>query len=100
MKLNNISQTIKLLSEKYIGGLSDAQKKSITAYAYIILTLFTVSFFGIFAITPTLTTIGNLNRQYEDSKLVYEALNKKLSSLQLLDFQYKEIQPDLPAIYT
>ncbi|HVZ67469.1 MAG TPA: type 4a pilus biogenesis protein PilO [Patescibacteria group bacterium] len=100
MKLTNITQTIRSLSDKYIGRLTDTQKKQIIGYIYIILTLITVSFFGLFAIAPTLSTIGNLNKQYQDSKLVYDALNKKLTNLQLLDNEYKDIQTDLPIIYT
>jgi Tfp pilus assembly protein PilO len=84
----------------YFEGLSDDQRKKITAYIYISLTLFTVSFFGFFAIAPTLATISNLKKQYEDNKLVLDALNKKLTSLTLLDVQYKEIQPDLEKIYS
>ncbi|HVT01454.1 MAG TPA: type 4a pilus biogenesis protein PilO [Patescibacteria group bacterium] len=80
--------------------MDDAKKKRVIGYIYIILTLVTVCFFGLFAIAPTLTTIGNLNKQYEDSKLVYDALNRKLTNLQLLDDAYKDIQTDLPVIYT
>lgn len=99
MKFSNISHPIKNLFEHYIGSLSDAERKKIIGYVYIILTLVTVSFFGLFAISPTLSTISNLKKQYEDNKLIYEALNKKLSNLALLDIQYGSIQPDLPVIY-
>lgn len=85
---------------KYIESLSPQEKQKIEGYLYITLTLFTVSFFGFFAITPTLSTISNLDKQYKDNNLVYEALNKKLGNLQLLDFQYKEIQSDLEFIYS
>ncbi len=99
MKNNIITQQLKDIYEKYWENLNDLQRRKIAGYLYITLTLFTVSFFGFFAIAPTLNTISMLQKQYEDNQLVYEALNKKLSNLQLLDFEYKEIQPDLPAIY-
>jgi Tfp pilus assembly protein PilO len=86
--------------KKYSERLTEEERKKAVGYIYVILTLATVSFFGLFAITPTLSTISNLNKQYEDNKLVYDALNKKLSNLQLLDFQYQEIQPNLEAIYS
>src|SRR3972149_7724347 len=95
-----ILQRMQELYLKYIETVSDDQRKKIAAYLYISLTLFTVSFFGFFAITPTLTTISHLHKQYEDNKLVLDSLNKKLSSLTLLDFQYNEIQQDLESIYS
>lgn len=94
-----IFQKLQELYLRYIETLSLDQRKKVAAYLYISLTLFTVSFFGFFAITPTLATIANLEKQYEDNKLVLDSLNKKLSSLTLLDFQYKEIQQDLEKIY-
>ena len=97
--MKNIENQIKNLMQKYVGGISDEQRKKIISYSYIILTLFTLSFFGLFAITPTLSTISNLNRQYADDKVVLDGLNLKLSNLQLLDAQYTQIQPDLPLIY-
>lgn len=94
-----IFQRLHDLYSKYIETLSEDQKKKTLAYLYISLTLFTISFFGFFAIAPTLTTIANLNKQYQDNKLVLDSLNKKLSSLILLDSQYQEIQQDLEPIY-
>lgn len=84
---------------KYIESLSDDKRKKIVAYIYISLTLLTVSFFGLFAISPTLSTVANLQKQYEDDKLVLDALNKKLSSLTTLDAQYREIQSDIQNVY-
>lgn len=99
MKIS-IETKIREFLSKFSLWKTDEERKKIIAYLYIALTLFTVSFFGFFAITPTLSTISNLKKQYEDNKLVYEALNQKLSNLQLLDFQYREIQPDLELIYS
>lgn len=95
-----VFQKLQKLYLRYIETLSLDQRKKVAAYLYISLTLFTISFFGFFAITPTLSTIANLEKQYEDNKLVLNSLNKKLSSLTLLDFQYKEIQQDLEKIYS
>lgn len=100
MKNTPLMQKLHELYSKYIEALSDEQRKKAIAYIYISLTLFTVSFFGFFAIAPTLTTILNLQKQYKDNVLVLEALNKKLSNLTLLDFQYKDIQQDLESIYS
>ncbi len=99
MELNFLNSTKELFG-KFTLSLSDEERKKAISYLYIILTLLTVSFFGFFAIAPTLATISNLNKQFEDNKLVYDALNKKLSNLQLLDFQYREVQPSLETIYS
>lgn len=79
--------------------LKQLEDQKYTGYIYIILTLLTVSFFGFFAINPTLSTISNLNKQYEDNKLVYEALRQKLLALKALSQEYTQIQPDLEKIY-
>ena len=100
MKTKALTGKVKDIFEKYINSLSDLKRKKLIAYVYIILTLLTVSFFGLFAITPTLSTIANLNKQYQDNLLVRDALNKKLSNLKLLDTQYKSVQPDLALIYS
>jgi len=86
--------------EARIASLTEEERKKLVAYIHISLTLFTFSFFGIFAIAPTLSTISNLNKQYEDNQLILDSLNKKLTNLQLLDFQYQEIQSDLDIIYS
>src|SRR3989344_5079787 len=100
MRRISIIQDLLKIYSRYIEALSLDQMKKIVAYLYIILTLFAFSFFGFFAIAPTLSTVANLNKQYEDNKLILDSLNKKLSSLTLLDFQYKEIQQDLEKIYS
>lgn len=99
MKLGYFKK-IRARIKTWFESLSDEDQKKLISYTYIILTLFTVSFFGFFAIAPTLATITNLNRQYKDNLLVHEALNKKLTNLSLLDFQYGQIQQDLEAIYS
>jgi len=86
--------------KKYVDGLTEENRKKIVGYAYIILTLFTVSFFGIFAIRPTIATVSNLQKQYDDNNLVLESLQKKLSALQSLDNQYNgAVQNDLIFVY-
>ena len=85
--------------DHYTKTLDKTTRQRFTAYTYIILSLFTASFFGVFAIKPTLDTISNLNKQYADNMLVYEALKTKLASLQSLDNQYLVIQKDLERVY-
>jgi Tfp pilus assembly protein PilO len=84
---------------RYTKTLDKTTQQRFTVYLYVILSLLTVSFFGVFAIKPTLDTVSNLNKQYADNLLVYEALKNKLSALQSLDNQYVVIQKDLDHVY-
>jgi Tfp pilus assembly protein PilO len=79
-----------------LGTISPVKLKG---YIYVILTLFSVSFFGVFAIAPTLNTVSNLDRQYEDNLIVYNALTKKLENLQRLDAQFETLQASVNSIY-
>ena len=80
--------------------LKQIEDEKYVVYIYIILTLLTVSFFGLFAINPTLATISNLNKQYEDNKIVYEGLRQKLLSLKALGSEYEQIKPSLNKIFS
>ena len=76
----------KRLQQKYIATIN------------IVLSLVAVSFFGLFAINPTVSTIFNLQKQYADSKLVDEALSHKLQALRILTDQHAQLQPKLAII--
>jgi len=88
--------------EKYISYFKkeSEEKEKYIAYIYITLTLFTVSFFGIFAVNPTLSTVSNLKRQYDDNSAVEKALNTKIKALNALNTEYEEITPLLKLIYS
>ncbi len=79
--------------------LSIQNKKQTTAYIYLLLTLLTASFFGLFALRPAFSIIANLQKQLADNKVVLEALEKKLDALSKLDIGYKEVEPNLELIY-
>ncbi|OGH12685.1 MAG: hypothetical protein A2776_01515 [Candidatus Levybacteria bacterium RIFCSPHIGHO2_01_FULL_40_10] len=100
MKIKEIINQVNTAIQKQLGLLSGQDRNKIISYLYIVLTLFAVSFFGFFAIAPTLSTISTLNKQYLDSRLVYESLRTKLSSLQSLDVQHKQMEPELNIIYS
>jgi Tfp pilus assembly protein PilO len=80
-------------------NLATIDPEQLKAYIYVVLTLFTVSFFGVFAISPTLNTVSNLDKQYEDNLIIYDALTKKLDSLRRLDAQFESIEPNVNFIY-
>lgn len=99
MKLSNILAAVSKTVKKYGVVFESAETQKFSAYFYMILTLVTVSFFGIFAIGPTLNTVSNLNKQYKDNMLVYQALSKKLANIALLDSQYQIIQSSIDNVY-
>ena len=77
---------------------TEEEKQRFTGSFYIIATLLTVSFFGIFAINPTISTISQLNKQYQDDTVVDQALQQKQKALDTLGQQYTQILPDIPPI--
>lgn len=74
------------------------KSKQATAFMMIILSLFTISFFGIFAIRPTLKTIVELNRQIQDAKQVNDTLQKKIDNLVKAQEEYQFIKEFVPQI--
>ncbi len=64
----------------------------------IMLTLVALSFFGIFAINPTVSTIVRLQKEVSDSEFVYNQLDSKIKNLSELRKQYASLQNDLPII--
>lgn len=69
-----------------------------TAYTMAIISLFTVSFFGMFAVRPTLRTIVELNRQITDSKTVSENLQKKIDTIVVAQEEYQLVKPFIEAV--
>lgn len=69
-----------------------------TAYMMISLSLFTVSFFGFFAIKPTVGTIVELKRQIEDSQKVASVLQKKIDTLVEAQEEYQLVRDFVPVL--
>jgi Tfp pilus assembly protein PilO len=84
----NLKELYQIYLKKYPELFKFYERQKFVSYIYIILTLFTVSFFGIFAISPTLSTIANLNKQKADNEKMYENLKTKLTNMQKLDAFY------------
>lgn len=96
---DKIKAEIKGLIDKGNALLNASQNKQrVTAYLYIIFSLFALSFFGIFAIGPTITTISNLNKQLEEDKSALKQLQDKNAALKSLSASYLEIEPQLDLI--
>lgn len=69
-----------------------------SAYFMLILSLFTLSFFGAFAIKPALGTITQLRKELADSQEVSQKLQEKNKNLLKLQMEYQELEPDLPLV--
>lgn len=74
------------------------KKPRVQAYIMLILSFFTMSFFGIFAIRPTLKTITQLQRKIKDSQFVSQALEEKIISLSQAKEAYQKVEKSLPLI--
>lgn len=87
-------------AEKYLSAiLPRLAEKRVKSFTTITLALLTLSFFGIFAISPTLSTIADLQKQISDSEFVNQQLRQKITNLTLLQDSYKKIQNSLPVLY-
>jgi Tfp pilus assembly protein PilO len=84
---------------EYLKLLPDLRDEKTQAYTMLAFTLAALSFFGIFAINPTLSTIADLNKQLSDSKYVHDQLQKKITNLSLLQQKYTLMSADLPYLY-
>ena len=81
---------------KKIGPL--LKKPRVKAYTMLVLSFFTMSFFGVFAIKPALKTIARLKKEISDSRKVNQALEKKIINLSSLKEEYQKIETDIPLI--
>lgn len=73
-------------------------KERTQKFISIVLTLLALSFFGFFAINPTILTILKLQKELSDSQFVYNQLDSKIKNLSILRNQYANLQNDLPII--
>lgn len=93
-----IKSTFKSVTNKYYKAKDESDRQKIIAYFYITISLFTLSFFGLFAIRPTIITIVRLDKQLKDNKEVLAKIKQKQSDLALLTQQYDTLQNDIPLI--
>lgn len=94
----NLFRDIK--KNKYFELLPDFKAEKTKKITTLILTIIALSFFGLFAISPTLSTIARLQKELEDNKFVDQQLQTKINNLSTLQQKYSTIQGDLPFIYS
>ena len=83
---------------KYFPKLPYLSEERSQKFFTIVLTLLALSFFGFFAINPTVSTILKLRKEVSDNEFVYRQLENKIKNLSILRKQYGSIQTDLPTI--
>ncbi len=73
--------------------------KTKNTYLTVILSLLTMSFFGLFAIKPTLSTAVSLNRDIQDLRVLNEQYEEKITTIIKGQSEYEKIRDDIPLIY-
>lgn len=85
---------------EYLKLLPDMQQENTRSLLTLILTFAALSFFGIFAINPTLSTIADLKKQLTDDTDVDQQLKTKIDNLSSLEQQYNQLGSNLTNIYS
>ena len=83
---------------EYLKLLPNMQQDTPQSFVTLLLTFAALSFFGIFAINPTLTTIADLKKQLADDTAVDQQLKTKISNLSSLQQQYNQLGSNLTNI--
>jgi len=83
---------------EYLKLLPNIQQEHTQSLIALILTFAALSFFGIFAINPTLSTIADLEKQLSDDMLVDQQLQTKITNLSTLEQQYDQLGANLTNI--
>lgn len=86
------------MQNKYFPKLPYLNEERSQKFFVIALTLLALSFFGLFAINPTVSTILKLRKELSDSKFVNGQAETKIKNLRTLREQYGNLQIDLPII--
>jgi Tfp pilus assembly protein PilO len=84
---------------EYLKLLPDMQRETTRSFLTLILTFAALSFFGIFAINPTLSTIADLKKQLSDDTAVDQQLKTKINNLSTLEQLYNSLGSNLTNIY-
>ncbi len=82
----------------YLQFLPDFKEERVQKFTTLVLTLVALSFFGIFAINPTISTIVKLQKELADNNFVDQKLQQKISNLTTLQQKYTALQNDMPFI--
>lgn len=68
-------------------------------FTSIVLTLMALSFFGLLAINPTLSTIAKIKKEIADNETVNQKLGDKIVALSSLQKAYSRLENDVPIVF-
>lgn len=91
----NLIKSKSTYQEKVNNFLRTKQAK---AYTMLVLSLFTISFFGLFAIRPVITEITELKKKIDDAKTLNASLQDKIDTLIKAQQEYQLVSDFIPAI--
>lgn len=91
---------LNLPSYKHLLKIQDFSEEKNRAFTEIVLTFLALSFFGFFAINPTLSTITQLKKQLADAQFVSNKLSEKITNLSLLGKEYDGLSKELPFVFS
>ncbi|MDO8659744.1 MAG: type 4a pilus biogenesis protein PilO [Candidatus Parcubacteria bacterium] len=86
------------MQNKYIPNFPYLSEKRTQKFLGVMLTLLALSFFGLFAISPTISTILKLQKEISDNEFIYSQSEIKIRNLSTLRTQYSTLQNDLPVL--
>lgn len=87
-----------IIKIKYLRTLPGINQERTQKFFGIALTLLALTFFGFFAINPTISAILRLKKEVADSEFINIQLGNKIKNLSSLRNQYSTIENDLPVI--
>lgn len=85
--------------QRYLELMPNFKQEKTQKYLTIILTLVASIILGVFALSPTLSTIVSLQKQLEDDKFVKQKLEEKINNLSVLQQKYSGLKDSLPTVY-
>ena len=82
----------------FLGAKNIYRKKQVVVYTGLALTFFTISFFALFAIKPTVTTIVGLIKEIQTKKEIDQKLQAKINSLREAQTNYSLVKDRLDLV--
>ncbi|OGH19066.1 MAG: hypothetical protein A3F31_01150 [Candidatus Levybacteria bacterium RIFCSPHIGHO2_12_FULL_38_12] len=95
IKKNNSLFPVK---NKYLEFLPKIKEEKIQVATTVGLTFLGIILFGLFAISPTLTTIAHLRKSLADNQDLFAKLQEKNKNLSILQQKYSTVEKDIPTI--
>lgn len=87
-----------IIKTKYFPVLPYLNQERSQKFFGIVLTLFALSFFGFFAINPTISTILKLQKELSDNEFILSQLDSKIKNISKLREEYVSLHNNLPTV--